>query len=122
MNGSRKDRTVDIVKGRFMLLRRESLARVPLAPPFDVAQGGEALEPLGFRCDDIYVSLCLAGGRWGRHLVPGVLGKRWKELGQDGRALASQKGHYRRRGRAIELMRDWLAARSPYGRSTCSRP
>lgn len=128
INGSKKNRRADIMKGRFMLFRRELLQRVPLGVPSSefrvsgwtdskletlpaVRRANPKLErpeALLFRCDDIYLSLCIAGGRWGRHLVPGALGKRWKELGQDSRALASDAGHYERRDRAVKAVRRWL--------------
>lgn len=107
INGSRKDRRCDIVKGRFMLLRRKLLSSVPMLPP---DMDGERL---GFRCDDIYVSLCIARGEWGRHLVPGVLRKRWKELPQRGASLAAQPGHYEQRDRAVSRIRQWLREERP---------
>jgi hypothetical protein len=102
-DGEWVDRTVDVVKGRFMLLRRELLERVPISPPDWPEE-----EPLGFRCDDLYVSMHVAGGKWGRHLVPAEIGRRWRELGQDARALAADPGHYERRGRALKLLRGRL--------------
>ncbi|MFO7957218.1 MAG: glycosyltransferase family 2 protein [Candidatus Brocadiia bacterium] len=89
VNGSRRDRRVDLIKGRLMVLRRALLARVPLVHP--ALAGAGCL--LG-RADDIYVSLCIGRGRPGAHLVPGVLGKRWRELPRRGAALASQPAHY----------------------------
>jgi len=99
IHGSREDRRVDLVKGRFMVLRRTLLERVPL-----LARG------VGHREDDVLVNLGISGGRPGAHLVPGVLGKRWKELPQRGTALAAEPGHYNKRDQAIRAMLDWLAA------------
>jgi len=99
VNGSRRDRRVDLVKGRFMLVRRALLRRVPLVHPALV--GSEDL--LG-RADDIYVSLCISRGRPGAHLVPGVLGKRWRELPQRGAALAAQPEHYAERDQVLNRL------------------
>ncbi len=107
INGSREDRHVDVIKGRFMLFRRALLDRVPLRPP--IPEADEVL----FRCDDIYLNLCLSGGEPGFHLVPGILGKRWKELGQGGQSLACQRGHYKKRGAAVRAVREWLQSRQP---------
>ena len=105
INGSSENRDVDLVKGRFMMLRRETLCRVPLTPPDGI--GPEAL----FRADDIYLNLMISGGRPGYHLVPGVLGKRWRDLKQDGRALASQPGHYDQRGKVIDTLLKYLTTK-----------
>jgi len=105
INGSGKDRRVDLVKGRFMLFRRALLRNVPLVPPFSL--DGLDVRELMRRCDDIYLNLMISRGRPGYHLVPGVLGKRWKSLGkQDKRALASNPGHYDIRHRAVEALLD----------------
>jgi hypothetical protein len=92
------------MKGRFMLMRRALLARVPLEiPTFP------GLDGLSHREDDLYVSLCVSGGRKDAHLIPARLGKRWREVGrQDARALASQPGHYEHRDRALAAIRAWL--------------
>ncbi|MFO8007981.1 MAG: glycosyltransferase family 2 protein [Candidatus Brocadiia bacterium] len=105
VNGSRRDRRVDLVKGRFMLFRRALLERVPLAHP--ALRGREHL--LG-RCDDIYVSLCISRGRRGHHLVPGVLGWRWRELGRHRTSLAAQPGHYQERDRMVRALLDYYDA------------
>jgi len=85
VHGSKVDRRVDAIKGRFMVMRRALLQRVPLA-----AEGAATTHE-----DDLYVSLSISGGARGAHLVPGVLGKRWREVGkQDSRALASAGSHY----------------------------
>ena len=129
VNGSKENRGADIIKGRFALFRRDLLQRVPLAvPSSESGVSGwtdskletrdpkqERPEALLFRCDDIYLSLCVAGGRWGRHLVPGALGRRWNELGQDSRSLASDPGHYECRGRAVKTIRQWLQGRQGSG-------
>lgn len=58
---------------------------------------------------NVYVSLCVSGGRKDAHLIPARLGKRWKEVGrQDSRAMASQPGHYEHRDRALTAIRAWL--------------
>ncbi|MFW6189908.1 MAG: glycosyltransferase [Planctomycetota bacterium] len=99
VNGSRSDRRVDLIKGRFMLLRRALLACVPLVHP--ALAGAESL--LG-RADDVYVSLCIGRGRPGAHLVPGVLRKRWRELPRRGTALASQPTHYDEREEVLNRL------------------
>jgi len=86
-NGTSKGTRCDMIKGRFMLFRRELLGRVPLLVP-----------GLDHREDDIYLSLCISGGKPGAHLVPARLGKRWTELPQRGTSMASEGGHYQRRG------------------------
>ena len=53
-----------------------------------------------------------AGGQPERHLVPRGLEGRFEELGgQDGRALATDPGHYEARGRAIESLLTCCAKR-----------
>jgi GT2 family glycosyltransferase len=125
-NGARRGARCDVVKGRFMLMRRALLARVPMAlPAWDVPGGdtsaeapllrdepGGFTEPLGFRCDDIYVSLCISGGRPGHHLVPGRLGRRWRELPRRGVGLDTDPAHYRRRDRALRVIKRWLQERT----------
>ena len=106
INGTKnqQDRRVDFVKGRFMLLRRELLQRVPLVnPPFDQVPPTERLG------DDINVCLSITGGRAGGCLIPGELGKRWRELKTQykGRALCTKRGHYERRGEVFERLRAW---------------
>jgi glycosyltransferase involved in cell wall biosynthesis len=109
-----EDRRVDVVKGRFMVMRREVLERVPLSPPLPRAGDGVdlAAELIGIRGDDIYVSLCVARGEWGRHLVPACMAHRAKELPQHGASLTGQKGHYEHRDRAVRTVRAWLADRA----------
>jgi hypothetical protein len=128
INGSVEDRRVDVIKGRFMVFQTRLLQRVllahpaltgstePLGPEL-VAEGlaevlpspggggqGRGMDLLR-RCDDIYISFCIAQGERGCHLVPAVLGKRWTEIGaQDGRGLALQSGHYQERDRMVNLM------------------
>ena len=105
MHGANQDVRVDVIKGRFMLLRREQLERVPTVHP-------AALPEDYVRADDVYVSLCISEGKPGHHLVPGVLGKRWEEVGhQDGRALASDAGHYKSRGDLVERMLAYYGGR-----------
>ena len=66
------------------------------------------------RCDDIYINFCIGQGEHRPHLVPGVLGKRWKEHGeQDGRALALQPGHYEERDQMVNLMRNHYWGQEP---------
>jgi len=121
--GAFRDVPVDVVKGRFMLMRRELLSRVPMLPPAWPSQAGSPGrpapgaddEPLGRRCDDIYVSLCVAGGAWGKHLIPAEIARRWKNI-DAADALESQAGHYERRDRAIRVVREWLQSRRPSDR------
>jgi glycosyltransferase involved in cell wall biosynthesis len=107
----KKDRWVEIVKGRFMLFRRELLTRIPLAAP-----AWDEEEPIAFRCDDIFLSLAigLLPDREGLHreeghLLPGSLRDQVKELGGQKVALASQHGHYQIRDKAIAHLRGWLS-------------
>jgi hypothetical protein len=102
------DRPADIVKGRFMSLRRALLERVPLALP--PVGGGERL---GHRCDDIALSLCIAGGRSGRHLLPAVLADRWVELPKGAASLEADPRHYAVRDHALRSLVEWLAAPAP---------
>ncbi len=104
VNGSRRDRRVDLIKGRFMLFRCDLLRRVPLRHPvLEVAPG------LRGRADDVYLNFCIGRGRPGAHLVPGVLGKRWRELDQRGASLAAQRGHYEERGRMVRAFLDFYS-------------
>lgn len=85
------DRQVDIVKGRFMLLRTADLRTVHLEPdpPREVLMS-----------DDIMICGALADGRKGRHLVPAVLAGRFRELpGHDGLNLEPTHGAYREKAR-----------------------
>jgi len=110
INGSIEDRRVDVIKGRFMVFQTRLLQRVLLVhPALTLPSPGGGGQGRGMdllrRCDDIYLSFCIALGERGRHLIPGVLGKRWKEIGrQDGRGLALQPGHYQERDRMASLM------------------
>lgn len=100
INGSNSDQRVDLIKGRFMCFKRTLLEHVPLVHP---ALNGQ----MSFvkRCDDIYVNLCISKAKPGAHLVPGVLGKRFRQHGKvDGRALETDPGHYRERGKLIEIL------------------
>ncbi len=107
-NGTSKGTRCDIIKGRFMLFRKELLARVPLEiPPL------AGIEGLSHREDDVYVSLCISGGRKGHHLIPQRLGKRWKELPQGGTSASCEPGHYARRGRYIDTIKSWLEEGRP---------
>ena len=99
----KEDRWCDLIKGRFVLTARELLRSVPLPPP-----GWDDPEPIGFRCDDVYVGLCLAAGEWGRHLLPASLAGRWQSLPNRGTGLELQRGHWPRRGRAVDFVRAWL--------------
>jgi len=102
VNGSAEGRWVDFIKGRFMLFRRDLLRRVPLAHPAITDVRHELT-----RADDLFVSLCISRGRRGAHLVPGVLGRRWRNLPQHGAAVSAQPGHYAERGRLIQRMFDF---------------
>jgi len=110
INGSPEDRRVDVIKGRFMVFQTRLLQRVLLVhPALTLPSPGGGGQGRGMdllrRCDDIYLSFCIAQGERRRHLIPAVLGKRWKELGhQDGRGLALQAGHYQERDRMVNLM------------------
>jgi hypothetical protein len=95
-----------VIKGRFMLMRRALLEKVPLEVPVL-----ESLNGVSHREDDIYVSLCVSGGRKDAHCIPARLGKRWKELPQHGTSMAGTKGHYDARDRAIKAIRAWLHGR-----------
>ncbi|MCK4283138.1 MAG: glycosyltransferase family 2 protein, partial [Candidatus Brocadiae bacterium] len=106
-NGTHKGTRCDIIKGRFMLLRRALLAKVPLEIPLLAG-----IEGLSHREDDVYLSLCISGGRKDHHLVPARLGHRWKELSQGGSSASSESGHYQRRDRYITLIKEWLASRT----------
>ncbi|MFO8006475.1 MAG: tetratricopeptide repeat protein [Candidatus Brocadiia bacterium] len=92
-NGSERDCRVDLIKGRFMLLRQALLERVPLEHPVF-----RELNDYRWRADDIYVNLCVSHGRRAAHLVPGILGKRFEELPGAERGLCRQPDHHRQRG------------------------
>ena len=118
VNGATEDTNVDLVKGRFMVFRRDLLDRVPLRPPARVLESmGEHAEELLLRCDDIYLNLMIARNRTPRRrgLIPAALGEegeRWNEAGpQDERALATDEGHYDVRGRAIEAILEYFHGR-----------
>ncbi len=118
---------VDIVKGRFMLMRRDVLARVPLHVPGLDQDGG-----ISHREDDIYVSLCVSGGKPGFHRLPARLARRWKELPEaaSGGAIAAsgyavaaslEPGHYERRTEYVRAIRAWLNADGGMLQATGSR-
>jgi hypothetical protein len=94
---------VDVIKGRFMLMRRAVLERVPLE--ISVLEG---VPGLSHREDDVYVSLCVSGGRPGFHVIPARLGRRWKELPSHGVAASGEPGHYARRDEYIRRIGRWL--------------
>lgn len=108
IHGPKEDRHVEIVKGRFLLFRRQLLERIPLSPPV-----WNEDEPMAFRCDDIFLSLSIGAGNLAspEHLIPGSLRGHWKEQGGQKVALASQRGHYQLRDKAIAHLRTWLNAR-----------
>ena len=87
-----RDERVDLIKGRLMVMRTQSLRAVlpcrPDAPPDLLGQ-----------CDDIIVSSLMAGGRRGCHVVPAVLRGRMTDLPQE-HGLCLQAGFYDLRGRA----------------------
>jgi hypothetical protein len=94
------DERVDIVKGRFMLLRRSLLERVPLhlpAPGFSPEVG-----------DDILLSVCLARGRSRAHLLPGGLRGKFRELPAGSVAVEAQPGHWERRQRTVQAVAGWI--------------
>ena len=85
------DARVDVVKGRFMLLRRALLERVPLAIP-------------GLSCrtvDDIYLSLCISACKPGFHLLPARLGGRSRNLPERGVGVSVMPDHYELREGAV---------------------
>ncbi|MEF8787588.1 MAG: hypothetical protein V5A84_00830, partial [Planctomycetota bacterium] len=95
---------VDVVKGRCMMLPRRLLRRVPLEPPLPDDADIDRAELLR-RCDDIYLNIMIGRGQPERHVVPSVLQDRFEDVGgQDGRALATDSGHYETRERAIEAL------------------
>jgi len=102
---------VDLVKGRCMMLPRRLLRRVPLSPPLPDDADINRAELLA-RCDDIYVNIMASRGRAERHLVPRVVEGRFEDVGgQDGRALATDSGHYETRERAIEALLEYWEGR-----------
>jgi len=94
---------VDVVKGRFMLMRRAVLERVPLE-----ISALSGIAGLSHREDDIYVSLCVSGGQPGFHVIPSRLGRRWRELDGHGTAASTEPGHYRRRDEYFQRIWAWL--------------
>ena len=97
INGSNSNQQVDLIKGRFMLFRRALLQKVPLVHP-------AIPDPsLLFRCDDINICYSISEGKR-TNLVPGILGKRWRDVGSYARGLAAGKGHYQERDLVITLM------------------
>jgi len=107
---SKEDQWADIIKGRFMLFRRALLEKVPMdittMPAFGGLFRGE---------DDIYISLCLADGHWGKHLVPGILRKRWRNLQNHRDAWSSKPNHYVYRDESIKAIQSWLEKRKRQG-------
>jgi hypothetical protein len=99
IDGAEQDRWVDLIKGRFMLLRRELLERVPLVHPV-VRDEAEMLR----RADDIVLSLTVSRGRRRAHLVPGVLGRRYVELSECGVGLRNEPGHREMRDDLVQRM------------------
>jgi len=98
---AREDTRVDIVKGRFMLLPKRLLARVPLAVP-----GVDLFE------DDVYLSLCIGGGQGGAHMLPASLSGRWRQLGkEDGRSASLRPGHYAHRDEQIRKLTGFSSGR-----------
>lgn len=107
-NGTTHGTACDIIKGRFMLFRRALLERVPMEIP-----GLNAVEGLSHREDDVYLSLCISGGRPDWHRIPARLGHRWKELSQHGVSASSESGHYKRRDEYIRRIKEWLKSAPP---------
>ncbi len=105
-NGTTTGTACDVVKGRFMLMRRALLERVPLEIPTLADFDG-----LSHREDDVYVSLCISGGRPAWHRIPARLGHRCKDLLQRSAAATAQPGHWQNRDRAIRAIKAWMAAR-----------
>ena len=100
-NGTTAGTRCDVIKGRFMFFRRRLLERVPLGWPVEANP----------HADDIYLSLCISGGRPGHHLIPARLCHRWEELPGRGAGVSSRPGHYERRWRVVRAMKEWLADR-----------
>ncbi len=97
------DTPVDIVKGRFMLFRREQLRDVPGAIP-GVLQAE----------DDLYVSLSISRGKLGGHLLPGCLSGRWQQVGkEDARSNSLRPGHYKVRDKMVRRLLDYYGQRQP---------
>jgi hypothetical protein len=88
-----RNRRVDIVKGRFLAIRRAALTKVRVDP--------------NEREDDIALSGQLAGGRCRHHLVPAGLAGIFRELptGQTGNFDCA--GHLASRERARRRFFDW---------------
>jgi hypothetical protein len=84
------DQPVDIIKGRFMVMRTSALRFIHLrpAPPRHTLVG-----------DDILVSGTLAEGRGGGHVLPGGFAGRWKELSNE-HGLYKQHDHWAHREQA----------------------
>ncbi len=90
----RRDERVDVIKGRFMLLPRRLLERVPMAIP-----GVERAE------DDLYVSLSVSQGQRGHHVLPARLAGRWKRVGkEDARSNSLRPGHYKHRDEMVRAL------------------
>lgn len=79
------DTKVDMVAGRFMVLRTADLHRVPLCPSTDWQQRSTH--------EDLMICGMLAHGKPMRHLVPGILTNRFEEL-DDAYALSHQPDFY----------------------------
>ncbi len=88
--GADADQPVDIVKGRFMMMRSSALRRIHLhpSPSRDV-----------LICDDIRVSGSFADGRSGQHVLPAIAAGRWRELPNE-HSLYTQEGHFEHREKA----------------------
>jgi len=89
----KEDAIVDIVKGRFMLLRTADIRQCQLATARSPALG------VVDEHEDIAINGMLAGGRLGQHLVPAMFTRRMQDLpGMDGpEAISTKDGHYDRR-------------------------
>lgn len=87
-----QDTFVDIVKGRFVLLRTSALAALHLhpSPPRDVLMS-----------EDILVSGALGKNRTTPHVLPSVLAGTWRNL-EEPHALSHETGHWEQRELAMQ--------------------
>ncbi|MFH1572346.1 MAG: glycosyltransferase [Acidobacteriota bacterium] len=91
--GTKLGTRCDIIKGRFMVLRRRLLERVPLLIP-----------GVSLREDDIYVSLCISRGQPDYHLIPRRLGCRCKNLPGSNTGASAEPGHWLSRHTQVKAL------------------
>ncbi len=103
-NGTTTGTWADLIKGRFMLFRRELLERVPShLSCLDGLPGSHGLVGHHHE-DDIILRLCMSRGETDFHRIPPVLKHRWKDLPQRGSSACAQEGHWRRRNETIRRL------------------